>query len=73
MLIFIYVVTEKVMHNATPNGCLVPGRDDFQIGMLAGGNCHYIIIPFSDEIRRTFAISRIVTAFLVTRKMDVYI
>ena len=38
-----------IMHKATPNGCLVSGPDDFQIGMRAGGNCHYNIIPFSDE------------------------
>ena len=38
-----------IMHKATPNGCLVSGPDDFQIGMRAGSNCHYNIIPFSDE------------------------
>ena len=40
----------------TPNGCLVSGPIDFQIGMEAAGNHHYIIIPFSDEMCKTFAV-----------------
>ena len=38
---------------ATPNSCLVSGPVDFQIVMWASGNCHYIIIPFSDEMCKT--------------------
>ena len=46
-------------HRDFPNGYLVSSPVDFQIGMRAGRtNCHYIIMPFSDEIRsvRTFAV-----------------
>ena len=45
------------LHWRSPNG-LVSGPIDLQIGMRTGRNCHYIIMPFSDEIRsvKTFAI-----------------
>ena len=41
---------------ATPNGYLVSGPFNFKIGMWAGGKCHYVIIPFRDEMCKTFAI-----------------
>ena len=41
---------------ATPNGCLISGPDDFQIRMWVGGFGHYIIMPFSDEMCKIFAI-----------------
>ena len=53
----------KCLHLATPNGCLVSGPVDFQIGMRAGGIGHYISLCLNVE---TFAVFRLVTAFLVT-------
>ena len=56
------------MLKATPNGCLVSGPVEFQIGMWVGGICLYIIMPLSDEILKYLLFYRLVTAFLVTRE-----
>ena len=39
---------------------------DFQIWMWAGSNCHYTSMSLRNEIFKTFAVLRLVTAFLVT-------
>ena len=39
---------------------------DFQIWMWAGNNCQYTSMLLSNEISKTFAVFRLVTAFLVT-------
>ena len=43
-------------YKAIPSGCLVSGPDDFQIRIREGGLGHYIIMPFSDEMCKIFAI-----------------
>ena len=39
---------------------------DFQIWTWAGSNCHYTSMSLSNKISKTFAVLRLVTAFLVT-------
>ena len=40
----------RIITKATPNGRLVSGPVDFQIGMQVGGIRHHIIMPLSDEM-----------------------
>ena len=44
--------------------CPVSGPVDFQIGMRAGGNCHYIIIPLCDKCVKHLLFSRLPSVFL---------
>ena len=61
-----YIASQLIsIHSkATPNGCLVSGFVDFQIGIQVGSNCHYIIISLSDKCIKQLLFSRLVHAGL---------
>ena len=57
-------LVSSILPKATPNGRLISGPVDFQIGMRVGNNCHYIIIPLNDKCVKHLLFSRLVNAFL---------